>query len=325
LEPIDMKTILLIGCGSIGQRHARLLSERKDVRLWACDSVPANLELLEANAKAEKRFTNFQEGLREKPDLVWVCTPESSHAPISIAALENGAHVFCEKPLANTLDAGKQIQKAVHNSQKVFAVGYTFRYTKVFKTIKNLIDQKAAGNIVGAQVCLGSYETLRRAKTDSYVKQPWGLLLTYTHEIDYLRCFLGPVRNVAGFQATLGQMEKKADPNVIGSVFQFQPGSIATVFLDYVQDPSYRSISLIGDKGKISFVNKSPNLEVFKYDTGQTDLIDIAQNPDEPYIAEHNEFFKAVENQSAAIVDVDDACETLSVAFRLIDYFKSAK
>jgi predicted dehydrogenase len=319
-----MKKILLIGCGSIGQRHARLLSERKDIRLWICDSVPANLEPFEGKGNVEKLFTNFQEGLQGNPDAVWVCTPENSHAPLAIAALEKDAHVFCEKPLADTLEAAERIRQAVYKSQKVFAVGYSFRYTKVFKTIKDLIDQKAVGNIVGGQVCLGSYETLRRARTDGYLKQPWGLLLTYTHEIDYLRCFLGQVRNVAGFQATLGQMEKKADPNVIGSVFQFQPGSIVTVYLDYVQDPSLRTICLIGDKGKISFANKSPALEVFKYDTGLTEQIDIAQNPDDPYIAEHNEFFKAIEIQSAAIVDADDACETLNVAFRLIESFKSA-
>ncbi len=320
-----MKKILLIGCGSIGQRHARLLSERKDIRLWICDSVPANLEPLKGKGNIEKLFTDFQEGLKQKPDMVWVCTPENSHAFLAVAALENGAHVFCEKPLADTMEAGERIQKAVHAAKKVFAVGYTFRYTKVFKTIKDLIDQKGVGNIVGGQVCLGSYETLRRARTDAYIKQPWGLLLTYTHEIDYLRCFMGPIQKVAGFQASLGRMEKKADPNVIGSVFQFQSGSIATVHLDYVQDPSLRSINLIGDKGKISFMNKSPSLEVFKYDTGQTEQIDITQNSDEPYIEEHNEFFKAVENQTAAIVEVDDACETLNVAFRLIEYFKSNK
>ena len=106
------KTVLIAGCGSIGHRHARLLSERPDVVLWGCDPNPEMLEDIASQAAIERQFSDHRAALAKGPDMVWVCTPEETHAPIAIDALRAGADVFCEKPLADSVESGRAIIEA---------------------------------------------------------------------------------------------------------------------------------------------------------------------------------------------------------------------
>ena len=88
------KTVLIVGCGSIGGRHARLLAEREDIVLWSCDVNESHLDQVSSCTKIEKQYSDYRVALKEKPDMVWVCTPEESHAAVSIDALRAGADVF---------------------------------------------------------------------------------------------------------------------------------------------------------------------------------------------------------------------------------------
>ncbi len=319
---VKKKKALVVGCGSIGQRHARLLGMREDVCLSVCDPIETNLINTCRQTKVDKRFKDYRKALEECPEFVFICTPESLHAAIAIAALESGVHVFCEKPLADNLSSAGKIIDAVTKSNKLFAVGYVLRYTKAYRTIKSLLDKKIIGNVVGGQVSLGAYETLINAKTDCYLNQPWSLILTYTHEIDYLRWFLGPVSRTVGMHAKLGEVEKKVDPNVVGCVLQFDTGAIITLYMDYIQSPGQRSIMLIGDKGKIFYSTMENLVVVYKDKAEPFKTIDVAEERDNSFIEEHNQFFRASKNQINSIVDANDAFETLKTAYSLIDSLK---
>lgn len=196
------------------------------------------------------------------------------------------------------------------------------RFNEAFKTIKSLLDRNVIGNVVAGQACAGSYQTLLNAKTDSYLNQPWGLVLTYTHEIDYLRWLLGPVTKASGFHARLGQKEKRPDPNVLGCVLQFETGAVVALNIDYVQSPPQRSIVLIGDSGKICYSTLTGAVTVFKNESSMPETIDVAQERDESFVEEHSHFFSCVEKKLSPVVDVHDALETLKVAYLLIDSLK---
>ncbi len=185
-----MKTILIVGCGSIGHRHARLLSERADIALWGCDLDETLLADISKYAKIQRRFSDYKVALQEKPDMVWVCTPEVSHSAISIEALNTGADVFCEKPLASTIEQGQQIVDAVKKTGRTFTVGYVLRCEGGMNLIKQIVDEKKIGNVLGGKVILGAYEELVcYCKSDYHLQGKNIVVLDYIHEINYLRCF----------------------------------------------------------------------------------------------------------------------------------------
>jgi predicted dehydrogenase len=120
-----MTRVLAVGLGNMGRSHAlahlRLGSEivglvnRSDVEL------PEEL-------RSVPRFRTFEEGLRTRPDLVVIATYTETHADYAIRAMEQGAHVFVEKPLAaNAADAERVVAAARALGRKL-VVGYILRH-----------------------------------------------------------------------------------------------------------------------------------------------------------------------------------------------------
>jgi predicted dehydrogenase len=84
---------------------------------------------------------------RQDIGLVDVSTPGDSHAAISIEAANNGKHVFCEKPLANTLDEARQMVEAVNRNNVVGMVNFNYRRVPAVQLAKQLIDSGRLGKI----------------------------------------------------------------------------------------------------------------------------------------------------------------------------------
>ena len=84
---------------------------------------------------------------REDVDAVLVCTPPSMHHPISMAAMRNGKHVLCEKPLAlNSKEAQEMVAFSAKNTT-VLKCGFNLRYHPSLREIKRLIDNKEIGEV----------------------------------------------------------------------------------------------------------------------------------------------------------------------------------
>lgn len=84
---------------------------------------------------------------RDDIQLIDVSTPGDTHAAISIAAAENGKHVFCEKPLANTLAEARQMLDAVQRNRVVGMVNFNYRRVPAVQLAKSLIDSGRLGTI----------------------------------------------------------------------------------------------------------------------------------------------------------------------------------
>jgi predicted dehydrogenase len=118
--------VVVAGLGNMGRSHALAyhahpeaeivgLVNRSDV------SLPQQLE-------GYPRFSTFEEGLEQKPDLVCIATYSDSHASYAIAAMEAGADVFIEKPLANTAADAERVVATAKRLNRKLVVGYILRH-----------------------------------------------------------------------------------------------------------------------------------------------------------------------------------------------------
>jgi predicted dehydrogenase len=140
----------VIGLG-IGNNHAEGYAKDTRVKLAAlCDSNEARLRerALKFNVSDEVLFTDYRTMLEQaRLDLVSVCLPNALHAPASIAALEAGCHVLCEKPLApSTFEAQDMIKAARMNGRRLM-VAYNHRYRADVAWMKRLINEGRLGTI----------------------------------------------------------------------------------------------------------------------------------------------------------------------------------
>lgn len=123
------KRVLVVGLGNMGMSHALAYSRIEGYEIAGL--CTRNIEDLSLPAPLQKapRFTDFDEALAEtKPDVVSINTWSDTHAPYAVKAMEAGAHVFVEKPLADTVaDAQRAVETAVRTRRKL-VVGYILRH-----------------------------------------------------------------------------------------------------------------------------------------------------------------------------------------------------
>src|SRR5512143_123048 len=121
--------VLVVGLGTMGTSHARAYRAIDGFELAGlCTSRAADRHDLEAEFPSVPRFEKFDEALASlSPDAVAICTYTEHHAAMALQALAAGAHVFCEKPLADTLEAARQIVSAARAAGKTLLIGYILR------------------------------------------------------------------------------------------------------------------------------------------------------------------------------------------------------
>lgn len=146
----------IVGCGGIANgKHMPSLSKLENVEMVAfCDIIPERAE--EAAAKfgtpEAKVYADYKEMLAEEQlDIVHVLTPNDAHADISIAALESGHHVMCEKPMAKTAADARRMVEAAKRSGKKLTIGYNNRFRADSWYMKKLCEEGELGDIYFAK------------------------------------------------------------------------------------------------------------------------------------------------------------------------------
>ena len=127
-----MVKIGIIGCGGIANgKHMPSLKKLPDIEMVAfCDIIPERAVKAAGQYGAEnaKTFSDYKDLLKiDEIDVVHVCTPNISHAEISIAAMEAGKHVMCEKPMAKTAAEARLMLEAHKKTGKLLSIGYNGR------------------------------------------------------------------------------------------------------------------------------------------------------------------------------------------------------
>lgn len=309
-----MVKVLVVGCGSIGKRHARLLGERPEVQVWVCDALEANLQAAVGEAPGARPFADYQEALAEGPEAVLVCTPNHLHAPMAIAALEAGCDVLCEKPLADTVENALAIAAAAAASEGMLQVGYSLRSHGGLRRVQELVATGDCGTLVGGRAMVGTYFTLMCATTDYRFKEKNALIVDYTHLLDYLRLFFGDLQRVSAESAMLGDLEMRPQPNLFSLLLRYQSGAIAQCHMDYIQHPQRSEIELYGDRQTITYNFQTGELLVFDRDKVgcYREFVTVAR--DDIYRVQIEEFLTRRATTRVPLVSAEDGVAALKAA-----------
>jgi myo-inositol 2-dehydrogenase/D-chiro-inositol 1-dehydrogenase len=185
----------LIGSGYIARQHAEALRDVEGVRFSVCmDISDENAQQLAALTGG--RPTASLEQAIEESDVLWVCTPPKHHREQVLACLEAGRHVYCEKPLATTLEDGRAIAAAAEGSDALAAIGFNFRFHEPWRKCKELLE---AGDLGKPMMFLCQRAGL--GATSGWRRDPDELcgmtIESLSHNIDLLRFLLGDVASAS--------------------------------------------------------------------------------------------------------------------------------
>ncbi|MGB9678369.1 MAG: Gfo/Idh/MocA family protein [Thermoanaerobacteraceae bacterium] len=160
----------IIGAGaSRAAAFGRNLSKREDVEITAISDINTKrLEAFSKNFNLDNVFkTNNYKEIIDKIDAAIVTTPDFTHKDIVIELLNSGVDVYCEKPMATSINDAKEIVDAHEKSGRLLFVGFNMRFTWVFKTVKNIVDSE----IIGKVFTISQTEILDSYHTGSYYRR----------------------------------------------------------------------------------------------------------------------------------------------------------
>ncbi len=153
----DKIKVGIIGCGGIANaKHLPALSHQKNrVDIVAfCDLIPERAKKAAEKYVTENAdvYTDYRELLKDESiEVVHVLTPNISHCELTVAALEAGKHVMCEKPMAATPADAKKMLEARDKSQKLLTIGYQNRYRQDSQVLKHMCEAGELGEIYYAR------------------------------------------------------------------------------------------------------------------------------------------------------------------------------
>lgn len=214
--------VAVIGCGFIGRRHAEAIRRSPHAELVAtCDVDIARAEAIAGSGV--RAYSDYASLLEiEKPDVVAIATPDHLHVEPTLLALRAGCHVFCEKPLAMTLEEARTMAETADAQGKSLAVDYNRRFSFGYGKAHELVLEGRIGAPTHAifRVTDGVPPFVKGRGAYAF------LFSMLTHHIDLLRWFCGEVVSVYALQSRPDEEGKFLDAVLS---FEFASGAIGSI------------------------------------------------------------------------------------------------
>ena len=119
---------LVVGAGSIGQRHIQCLSDLGVANIYISEPHKDNHRLAQKRFDIKEAFSELDEALQRHYDGVLVAVPNHLHAEVACKVIEKKMDVVIEKPIEISLDSALKIQRAVEKNNVVCLIAYCFRF-----------------------------------------------------------------------------------------------------------------------------------------------------------------------------------------------------
>lgn len=281
-----------LGAGLIATYHSKSLHRGGAEVEWSGVYDPDAERARVFSAASGAPVCETEEHVLDTCDAVYVCTWTAEHPRLVAMAAERGVHVFCEKPLAISLDGARAMAATVAAAGITNQVGLVLRSSPAFLALRALIEQPESGPVMSVIFrddqyipTQGMYRSTWRGDVD---KAGSGTLLEHSiHDVDVLEWLIGPIESVSALSAYFHEIEGIED--VAGAQIRFAGGavgSLMSVWHDVLARPSLRRIevfcqrawfSLEGDwLGPVTYIRDDGATATLEGDA----LFDLAPSPD---------------------------------------------
>lgn len=321
------KCILVVGLGSIGRRHARLLAARGDLDVAWCEIHQEMIALARQEIGEPARlFGNFEEALASGPGYVLIATPQNLHCAQTVAALEAGIPVLCEKPLSDNLVDAERMVATVQATGGVCAVGFQSHFSRGHQRLREIVTSGVIGPIRHYHSRVGTYITLVNSKSAYQSRCEGALIQDYSHQPDLAQWILGQMPETVFAQGlTAEAMPLQATPNVLMVQFGYASNLLGSLHLNYLQMPQRHHYELVGEDGWVLFDGDTGEMRLGDRESRRVTTESYPFEADAIYIREHEAFLAAAAGERAPESSVEEALLAVKVADATIASWRSGQ
>lgn len=316
-----MQRVLIVGYGSIGQRHLRIVRESlPDAMIMVFRHQPT----IEVPDMADLISSSMDDVRSFAPEAAIVANPAPFHVKIAIALAKIGCHLLIEKPISDKIDGLVDLTDCIIAAGVICQVGYNLRFLPSMSHFRDLINNGLVGKPLSVRCEIGQYLPSWRSDTDYRTSVSarsdlgGGVLLELSHELDYLRWIFGEVDWVRSWIGNVGDLDIDVE-DTAHLILGFKSKKlckpvVANLNLDFIRRDTTRICTVIGTNGSLRWNGLTGAIDIYKsVSNSWEEYAVIPHHRDDSYRAQWEHFLTSIADRKEPLVDGKAGLEVLKI------------
>ncbi len=311
----ELKSALIVGVGSIGERHLRCFQAAGRVRLSLCETNPALRRRIAEQYGVEHVYDDLQAALADRHDAAVIATPAPLHVPMATRLAQAGMHLLIEKPLSIGLDGIDRLQDELRVRRLTAAVAYVLRMHPALRDMKRQIDSGRFGRPVQIVSTSGQhFPTYRPAYREIYYADHatggGAIQDALTHLVNAGQWLVGPIDRLVA-DAAHQVLDGVEVEDTVGLLAR-HGNVLASYSLNQHQAPNEWTVTVVCERGTARFELHHNRWQwMIAPDDPWHDETFGPIERDSLFIDQANAFLDCIEGRAPPVCTLDEAIQTL--------------
>lgn len=319
---MPQKRILVVGAGSIGERHVRCFQRTGRADVWLCEINADLCAAVSSRYGLSKSFTDFEAALAAAPEAAVICTPAHLHVAMALRLAEAGIHILTEKPVSTSLDNLDRLEETIARRGILTGVAYVYRAHPVLTAMRQALQEGRFGKPVQLAAVSGQhFPHYRPAYREIYYRDRatggGAVQDALTHTINAAEWLIGPVTSLAADAAhqVLEGVDVEDTVNVIGR----HGPVLASYSMNQHQAPNENTMTVVCEKGTAHF---EAHQNRWRWMTAPEQPWQNEEHPalerDTLFVRQADAFLDALEGKAPLLCPLKEGVQTLKVNLAIL-------
>lgn len=312
--------LLIVGAGSIGERHARVFRQM-GVPVALVDSRVDHAREVADRYGCFSCYASLGEAPSTQFDSTVIATPADTHVQIALACANAGLHLLVEKPLSTALAGTDQLTEECRRKNLTLAVAYVLRFHPTLERVRQICQKGALGRLLSFHsVCHHYLPSSRPDYKQTYyasVTGGGGVVLDLSHELNYAEWLIGPLRLSSSMLRTVPELDMPGEAIAALSLTSQEAGIPVQIDLHAADRETRRQCHIAGSQASLTADLLTGDI-LLHGPSGRVERFETASERDSWHRAQAEDFLDAIASGARPRCTGADGLRTLRLCLEAI-------
>jgi predicted dehydrogenase len=317
MKTIKISKILIVGTGSIANKHYRVASD-----LFPTAEIKAYSE--SGNSlEGISTLSGFSEIESFMPDVAVIANTSNHHIRAGVMLAKMGVDLLIEKPLSSNMKKVRTLRRIARRKDITIHVGYNLKFLPSMIHLRKILKEQVVGEIFSVRCVVGQDLTDWRpgreyqSTASASKNRGGGVLNELSHEIDYLNWLFGPPSTIFSVSGKMSRLDIDCEDSAHLLLTYGQEGKrkfLVSLDMDMIRKDPTRNCTFIGAKGTLLWNGIQGQISIYNsLERGWETVFDASEQMEDTYINEWKIFSRAVTTDDNSLDNFDSAVETMRI------------